>query len=124
MTIAMHASSSVTGSFSSDQLAHRLLHAQRLAEVAVQHAADPVQVAHRQRLVEMQLLAQVRDHGRVALLAGEDRSPGSPGSSCCSPKISIETKISVGTIVAMRRMQERRHGATDVRRASQFGDAI
>ena len=25
---------------------------------------------------------------------------GSPGSSCCSPKISIDTKTSVGTIVA------------------------
>src|SRR4051812_3374905 len=27
---------------------------------------------------------------------------GSPGSNCCSPKIRIETKKSVGTIAAMR----------------------
>jgi hypothetical protein len=27
---------------------------------------------------------------------------GSPGSSCCSPKIRIETKKSVGTIAASR----------------------
>src|SRR5664280_3241310 len=28
---------------------------------------------------------------------------GSPGSSCCSPKSSIDTRISVGRIVARRR---------------------
>ena len=54
-----------------DQRRHRLLHAQRLAEVALQHAAEPVDVAHRQRLVEVHLLPQVRDDGRVLLLAGE-----------------------------------------------------
>jgi hypothetical protein len=54
-----------------DQLAHRLLHPQRFAEVAAQHAFDPVQVANRQRLVQVHLLAQVRDHGRIAVLAGE-----------------------------------------------------
>ncbi len=54
-----------------DQRGHRLLHAQRLAEVALHHAAEPVEVAHRQRLVEVHLLAQVRDDARVAVLAGE-----------------------------------------------------
>ncbi len=54
-----------------DQLGHRLLDAHRLAEVAAQHAGEPVAVAHRQRLVEMELGAQVSDDVRVAVLAGE-----------------------------------------------------
>src|SRR3954465_544719 len=41
------------------------------------------------------------------MAAGSRSSPamataGSPGSNCCSPKIRIETKNSVGTIAAMR----------------------
>src|SRR5574337_1224500 len=41
------------------------------------------------------------------MTAGSCSSPariiaGSPGSSCCKPKISIETTTSVGTIVARR----------------------
>src|SRR6478736_8116445 len=32
---------------------------------------------------------------------------GSPGRSCCSPKIRTETKNSVGTIVASRRSRKR-----------------
>jgi hypothetical protein len=43
----------------------------------------------------MELGAQVSDDVRVAVL-------GSPGRSCCSPKIRTETKNSVGTIVARR----------------------
>ena len=54
-----------------DELQHRLLHPQRLAEVALEHPFDPVQVADRQRIVEVHLLAQVRDDGRIAILAGE-----------------------------------------------------
>jgi hypothetical protein len=54
------------------QLEHRLLRAHRFAEVALQHAADPVRVTYRQGFVEVQLGAQVRDHARVLLLAGED----------------------------------------------------
>ena len=55
-----------------DEVEHRLLRPHRFAEVAAQHAADPVAVAHRQRIVEVQLLVQVGDDVRVALLAGED----------------------------------------------------
>src|SRR4051794_17055479 len=33
-------------------------------------------------------------------------SAGSPGSNCCSEKISIDTKNSVGTICAMRRARK------------------
>ena len=39
-----------------DQLAHRHLDAQRLAEVARQHALDPVDILHRDRLIEPVLL--------------------------------------------------------------------
>ena len=53
-----------------DQLAHRHLDAQRLAEVARQHALDPVDVLHGDRLIEPVLLADLLDHGGIALLAG------------------------------------------------------
>ena len=102
MTIAMHASSSVTGSFSRDQRAHRLLHAQRLAEVAVQHAAQPVEIANRKRLVEVQRFAQVRDHRRVALLAGEHHRRIA-GQQLLQPEDQDRDEDSVGTIVAIRR---------------------
>ena len=74
MTIAIAASSSVTGSFSAISCRHRLLHAQRFAEIAAQHAAQPVEITDRQRLVEVQLLAQVRDDVGIAVLAGEHDS--------------------------------------------------
>src|SRR3954447_17138062 len=49
---------------------------------------------------------------RYAIEAGSRSSPaiataGSPGSSCCSPKMRIETKNSVGTIAAMRARRKR-----------------
>jgi hypothetical protein len=72
IAIASTASSIVTGSFWTIEVEHRLLRPHRFAEVAAQHAADPVAVAHRQRIVEVQLLVQVGDDVRVALLAGED----------------------------------------------------
>ena len=53
-----------------DQLAHRHLDAQRLAEIAGQHALDPVDILNRDRLIELVLLADLRDHGGIALLAG------------------------------------------------------
>ena len=56
-----------------DQLAHRHLDAQRLAEIAGQHALDPVDVLHRHRLIEPVLLADLRDHVGIALLAGHDQ---------------------------------------------------
>src|SRR5208282_1253786 len=31
---------------------------------------------------------------------------GSPGSSCCSPKMMIETKTTVGTAITRRRMRK------------------
>src|SRR6476661_5850743 len=33
-------------------------------------------------------------------------SAGSPGSSCCRPKISIDTRITVGMICSRRRMRK------------------
>ena len=56
-----------------DQLAHRLLDAHRFAQIAFEHAARPIQVADRQRLIEVELLVQVRDHCRILVLAGEDQ---------------------------------------------------
>jgi hypothetical protein len=78
-----------------DQLEHRHLDAQRLAEVARQHALDPVDVLHRDRLIEP-VLRRI-----CAITSGSRSSPaitsaGSPGSNCCSEKISIDTKNSVG----------------------------
>ena len=56
-----------------DQLAHRHLDAHRLAEIAGQHALDPVDVLHRERLIEPVLLADLLDHLGIALLAGHDQ---------------------------------------------------
>jgi len=77
------------------QLEHRLLYAQRLAEVAAQHAADPVEVADRQRLVEIELRAQRLDR-RGSRSRRRETIAGSPGRSCCSPKTSIDTGSASG----------------------------
>jgi hypothetical protein len=71
MTIAMSASSIVTGSFSAISAVTGFLHAQRFAEVAVHHAAEPVRVADGKRLVEVHLLAKIFHDGRILVLAGE-----------------------------------------------------
>ncbi len=55
-----------------NEVEHRLLDAHRFAEVTLEHATGPVQVAHRQRVVEVELFVQVRDHARVPVFAGED----------------------------------------------------
>ena len=56
-----------------DQVEHRHLDAERLAEVARQHALDPVDILHRDRLIEPVLLADLRDHVGIALLARHDQ---------------------------------------------------
>ena len=56
-----------------DQLHHRLLQPHRLAEVAGEHALDPVQVLDRDRLIEAVLAPDLLDHRRVALLARHDQ---------------------------------------------------
>jgi hypothetical protein len=70
--MAMPASCSVTGSLSL-MSEHRLLNAQRLAQVALQHPAYPVGIAHRQRLVEVHLFLQVGNDLGVLLFAGQDQ---------------------------------------------------
>ena len=55
-----------------DQLRHRLADAPGIPEIALQHVAHPVQVLHRQRPIEPQLGADLRQHLRIAaLLAGQ-----------------------------------------------------
>ena len=56
-----------------DQLHHRLFQPHRLAEVAGEHALDPVQVLDRDRLIEAVLAPDLLDHRRVALLARHDQ---------------------------------------------------
>ena len=73
MTIAIDASCIVTGSFSSDQREHRLLDPHRFAEIAGQHALDPIDVLHRQRPIEMILPANLLDDLGVALFARHDQ---------------------------------------------------
>ena len=79
-----------------DQVEHRLLRPHRLAKIAAQRRRRPSAVAHRQRLVEVELFAQVGDDF-WSRSSPARITAGSPGSSCCSPKISIETKTSVGS---------------------------
>jgi len=60
-------------------------------EIAAQHALDPVDVLNRNALIEPVLLAD------LSITAGSRSSPamiiaGSPGRSCCSEKISTDTK--------------------------------
>ncbi len=72
IAIAIAASSIVTGSFCSTSSSTGCCVRIDSPRSPLQHAADPVGVAHRQRLVQVQLGVQVGDHGRVLLLAGED----------------------------------------------------
>ena len=86
-----------------EQLGHRDPVAQRLAEIAAQHLAHPDAVLHRHRPVEVVLA-----RGSPPPPTGSCSSPASaraasPGRSCCSEKISTETKNSVGTSTASRR---------------------
>jgi len=50
---------------------------------------------HRHRLIEPVLLADLRDHGRVALLAGHDQR-GSPGKKLLQREIKHRHENSVG----------------------------
>jgi len=52
---------------------------------------------HRNRLIEPVLLADLFDDGGIAFLAGHHQR-GSPGNRCCSEKIRIDTKNSVGSL--------------------------
>ena len=110
-TIAIEASWSVTGSFSRDQLAHRLLVAQRLAEVARQHALDPVDVLHRQRLDRAGTACGSARSPRVALLARHDQRRDRRAAAAAAPKISIDTKISVGMSCDQPLGEEVQHGS-------------
>ena len=58
--------------FFEDEIEHRLLDAHRFAQIALEHAAGPVQVADRKRIVQMQLLVQVRDDARIPVFAREN----------------------------------------------------
>src|SRR5450755_26279 len=60
------------GQLFKDELEHGFLDAHRFAEVSLEHAAGPVQIADGQRIIEVQLLVQMRDHARVPVLARED----------------------------------------------------
>jgi hypothetical protein len=58
-----------------DQNQHRFLEPHRLAQVAGEHAADPIEVLNMERLIEAVLSADLFEHSRVTLLAshGERR---------------------------------------------------
>ena len=100
--IASSASSSVTGSFCSDELEHRLLVAHRLAEVAAQHAADPVGIAHRQRLVEVQLRRADRRRRSGPAPRRRGSSPGRRAAAAAARRSASTRSTSVGTMVARR----------------------
>ena len=85
-----------------DQRAHRLADAPGIAEVAVQHVADPVQILHRQRAVEPQFGADLRQHRGSPRSSPASTSAGSPGMSCCRPNTRMLTSSSVGMICGMR----------------------
>ena len=73
-----------------------------------EHALDPVDVLHRDRLIEAVLLADLRDHVGIASSPAMT-SAGSPGSNCCSEKISTDTKNSVGMSCSSRLAEEAQH---------------
>ncbi len=60
------------------EIEHRPLDADGFTKIPRKDALDPEQIADRQRLVEMILLAQKGDHLRIAVFAGqcEGRIPG------------------------------------------------
>ena len=69
ITIAIAASSSVTGSFSAISAVTGFCMRSDSPRSPCSTPPTQYDVAHRQRLVEVHLLAQVRDHVRIALLA-------------------------------------------------------
>ena len=71
MTIAIDASSIVTGSFSAISAVTGFCMRSDSPRSPCSTPPSQYSVAHRQRLVEMHLRAQVRDDVRIALLAGE-----------------------------------------------------
>ena len=73
ITIAIEASWIVTGSFCAISSRTGTLLRKRLAEIARQHALDPVDVLDRHRLIEPILLADLLDHFGIALLARHDQ---------------------------------------------------
>ena len=77
------------------------LGAQRLAEVAVQHACRKAEELLRQRLVEAEILAHQRDRFGVAS-APAARRAGSPGSRCTNRNTSTPTISSVGSSPSRR----------------------
>src|SRR5690606_21305567 len=54
-----------------DQIEHRPVHAHRLAKVAVQNAAKPLEILDGQRLVETVLLSDLLDEFPVGVFAGQ-----------------------------------------------------
>ncbi|MCW2084981.1 UNVERIFIED_ORG: hypothetical protein M2193_007156 [Bradyrhizobium japonicum] len=56
--------------FLRDQLAHRHLVAQGLAEIAGEDSLEPVDILHGDRLIELVLLPDLLDRGGIAFLAG------------------------------------------------------
>ena len=66
MTNAMTASCAVTGSFCAINCDDRLPRAPGIAQVALHHVADPVQVLHRQRAIQPKLLPDLRQNPRIA----------------------------------------------------------
>ena len=101
----------VTGSFCAISSRTGTLMRKRLAEVAGQHALDPVKILHRDRTIEPVLLAN------LAITAGSRSSPaitsaGSPGNRCCREKIRIDTKNSVGINCSDALGEETQHGST------------
>src|SRR5207253_5959579 len=68
-----------------DELEYGLLNALRLAQVAAKHAARPVEIAHRQRIVEVKLFVQMRNDGRIAVLTGKNHR-GIAGQELLQPE--------------------------------------
>ena len=57
--------------FRRDEMQDGLVGLQRNAEIALQHPADPGEILHGDRIVEVVFLAQELQHLLVALLAGQ-----------------------------------------------------
>ena len=56
-----------------NEVENRNVNSHRLSEVAGEHALNPVEILDGNRPIEVILLANLLDHGRVALFAGHDQ---------------------------------------------------
>ncbi len=81
----------------------------RVAQVAVDEPAQPVEVARHQRLIEMHLVLEDRSPPGASRFARARRWQRCPGSTCSATKIKIDAASKASRAPTIRRPRKRGH---------------